>query len=140
MKEVPKTALMTTYITLAGSGGNSSGLVNENWGSDKDSNPTWKSASTYKSSLEEERMNSYFGRLRYNFKEKYMLEATIRRDGSSVFRRRRALGYLPSVAAGWIFSDEPFIKKFYWLSFWKIRASWGTFRTKSFTNLTWHMA
>ena len=74
------------YVHYAsGQWGNSSGLVNENWGSDKDSNPTWKSASTYKSSLEEERMNSYFGRLRYNFKEKYMLEATIRRDGSSVF-------------------------------------------------------
>ncbi|MFR1242912.1 MAG: SusC/RagA family TonB-linked outer membrane protein, partial [Butyricimonas faecihominis] len=60
------------YVHYAsGQWGNSSGLVNENWGSDKDSNPTWKSASTYKSSLEEERMNSYFGRLRYNFKEKY---------------------------------------------------------------------
>ncbi|MEI3422485.1 MAG: hypothetical protein V8R91_16305 [Butyricimonas faecihominis] len=40
-------------------------------------------------------MNSYFGRFRYNYKEKYMLEATIRRDGSSVFGGRRALGYLP---------------------------------------------
>ena len=94
-------------------------------GSDKDSNPTWKSASTYKSSLEEERMNSYFGRLRYNFKEKYMLEATIRRDGSSVFGEDVRWATFPSVAAGWIFSDEPFIKKFYWLSFGKIRASWG---------------
>ena len=114
------------YVHYAsGQWGNSSGLVNENWGSDKDSNPTWKSASTYKSSLEEERMNSYFGRLRYNFKEKYMLEATIRRDGSSVFGEDVRWATFPSVAAGWIFSDEPFIKKFYWLSFGKIRASWG---------------
>lgn len=70
-------------------------------------------------------MNSYFGRLRYNFKEKYMLEATIRRDGSSVFGEDVRWATFPSVAAGWIFSDEPFIKKFYWLSFGKIRASWG---------------
>ena len=95
------------YVHYAsGQWGNSSGLVNENWGSDKDSNPTWKSASTYKSSLEEERMNSYFGRLRYNFKEKYMLEATIRRDGSSVFGEDVRWATFPSVAAGWIFSDE----------------------------------
>lgn len=57
-------------------------------------------------------MNSYFGRLRYNFKEKYMLEATIRRDGSSVFGEDVRWATFPSVAAGWIFSDEPFIKKF----------------------------
>lgn len=114
------------YVHYAsGQWGSYNGLVNENWGSDKDSNPTWKSAYEYKSSLEEERMNSYFGRLRYNFKEKYMLEATIRRDGSSVFGEDVRWATFPSVAAGWIFSDEPFIKKFYWLSFGKIRASWG---------------
>lgn len=43
-----------------------------------------QSAFSYASDFEEERMNSYFGRLTYNFKEKYMFETTIRRDGSSV--------------------------------------------------------
>lgn len=105
--------------------GNGSGLVNMNSGSDKESNPTWRSAFNFKSSLEEERMNSYFGRLRYDYKEKYLLETTIRRDGSSVFGEDVRWATFPSVAVGWIFTEEAFIKPLYWLSFGKIRISWG---------------
>lgn len=83
------------------------------------------SAFTYSSDFEEERMNSYFGRLTYNFKEKYMFEATIRRDGSSVFGEDVRWATFPSVALGWAFSDEPLFKNLYWLSFGKIRVSWG---------------
>ena len=54
-----------------------------------------------------------------------MLEATIRRDGSSVFGENVRWATFPSVAAGWAFSDEAFMKPLYWLSFGKIRASWG---------------
>ncbi|WP_303179125.1 SusC/RagA family TonB-linked outer membrane protein, partial [uncultured Butyricimonas sp.] len=114
------------YVHYAtGKWGNSDGLLNKNDGADKDKNPTWVSAYKYESSLEEQRMNSYFGRLRYNYKEKYMLEATIRRDGSSVFGEDVRWATFPSVAAGWAFSDESFMKPLYWLSFGKIRASWG---------------
>lgn len=88
-------------------------------------NPYYVSAFEYNSDFTEERMNSYFGRLTYNFKEKYMLEATVRRDGSSVFGEDVRWATFPSVAAGWAFSQENFMKKFYWLSFGKIRASWG---------------
>ncbi|MBR5462434.1 MAG: SusC/RagA family TonB-linked outer membrane protein, partial [Butyricimonas sp.] len=74
------------YVHYAtGLWGNGSGLINMNNESDKDNNPVWQSAFNYKSSLEEQRMNSYFGRLRYDYREKYLLETTIRRDGSSVF-------------------------------------------------------
>ena len=83
------------------------------------------SAFTYESDFEEQRMNSYFGRLSYNFKEKYMFEATVRRDGSSVFGDNVRWATFPSLAAGWAFSEEPFMKSLYWLSFGKIRASWG---------------
>ena len=108
-----------------GTWGNGSGLLNMNFGSDKESNPTWQSAFNFKSSLEEERMNSYFGRLRYDYKEKYLLETTIRRDGSSVFGEDVRWATFPSVAVGWIFTEEAFIKPLYWLSFGKIRVSWG---------------
>ena len=70
-------------------------------------------------------MNSYFGRLTYNYKEKYLFEATLRRDGSSVFGEDVRWATFPSIALGWTFSDEEFMKPFYWLSFGKIRASWG---------------
>lgn len=114
------------YVHYAtGKWGDANGLLNQNNGKDKDINPVWAPATSFKSSLEEERMNSYFGRFRYNYKEKYMLEATIRRDGSSVFGENVRWATFPSVAAGWAFSDEAFMKPLYWLSFGKIRASWG---------------
>ena len=63
------------YVHYAtGLWGNGSGLINMNNESDKDNNPVWQSAFNYKSSLEEQRMNSYFGRLRYDYREKYLLE------------------------------------------------------------------
>lgn len=86
---------------------------------------TYHSAFRYSSNLEEDVLCSYFGRLSYNYKEKYLFEATIRRDGSSVFGEDVRWATFPSVAAGWAFSEEPFMKHLYWLSFGKIRASWG---------------
>lgn len=83
-------------------------------------------AYTYGSELKEETMCSYFGRLSYNYKEKYLLEGTIRRDGSSVFGEDVRWATFPSISAGWAFSQESFMKRFYWLSFGKVRASWGT--------------
>lgn len=85
-----------------------------------------KSAYTYASEFSEERMESYFGRLSYNYDRKYLFEATLRRDGSSVFGENVRWATFPSVSAGWAFSEEEFLKRFYWLSFGKIRASWGT--------------
>lgn len=108
-----------------GDWGEGNGLINNNSESDRETNPVWGSAYEYKSGLEEERMNSYFGRLRYNYREKYMFESTIRRDGSSVFGDDVRWATFPSVAVGWAFSDEPFLKNLYWLSFGKLRASWG---------------
>lgn len=108
-----------------GEWGEGNGLLNDNSESDRETNPVWSPAYGYKSSLEEERMNSYFGRFRYNYKEKYMFETTLRRDGSSVFGDDVRWATFPSVAVGWAFSDESFLKDLYWLSFGKFRASWG---------------
>jgi TonB-linked SusC/RagA family outer membrane protein len=69
---------------------------------------------------------SYFGRLAYNYRQKYLLEATLRRDGSSVFGEETRWATFPSVAAGWAFSEEPFLAAAVpWLDFGKLRASWG---------------
>lgn len=68
---------------------------------------------------------SYFGRVNYNFKETYLLNATFRADGSSKFDKEHRWGYFPSVSAGWILSNEPFLASQSFLSFLKLRASWG---------------
>lgn len=97
-----------------------------------------RSAFSYQSKFEEERLNSYFGRLTYNYKEKYMFETTVRRDGSSVFGEKVRWATFPSVAAGWAFSEESFMKPLYWLSFGKIRASWGRSGQKFFQRYLAH--
>jgi len=74
----------------------------------------------------EYRRLSYFGRLGYNYKEKYMLNATLRADGSSKFAPGHHWGYFPSVSAGWTISSESFMASTSgWLDQLKLRASWG---------------
>jgi TonB-dependent starch-binding outer membrane protein SusC len=77
---------------------------------------------------------SYYGRLSYNFMEKYLFDATIRADGSSNFAKDKRWGYFPSASAGWIFSEEDFMKSRSWLSFGKLRASWGQNGNQSIPN------
>lgn len=70
---------------------------------------------------------SWFGRIMYSYKEKYLLQANIRYDASSRFAPGYRWGAFPSVSAGWIVSQEPFMHKTAsWLSFLKVRASWGS--------------
>jgi TonB-dependent starch-binding outer membrane protein SusC len=68
---------------------------------------------------------SQFGRINYNFDEKYVLSATVRRDGSSRFGDENKFGIFPSVSAGWIMSNESFFPQSGLLNFAKLRASWG---------------
>lgn len=69
---------------------------------------------------------SYFGRLGWSWNDTYMLNATIRADGSSKFARGHRYGYFPSVSVGWNISNEAFMENTRsWLDFFKIRASWG---------------
>jgi TonB-dependent starch-binding outer membrane protein SusC len=73
----------------------------------------------------ESALMSYFGRLQYNFKEKYLFNATFRADGSSNFAPDHRWGYFPSLSAGWIASREDFMQNIRSLDFFKLRASWG---------------
>lgn len=77
-------------------------------------------------SASDSKMQSFFGRLSYNYNEKYMLETTVRRDGSSNFGPNNKYGTFPSVSAGWVVSSEDFMERTSsWLNFMKLRASWG---------------
>lgn len=68
---------------------------------------------------------SFFGRVNYNYQEKYMASVIMRADGSSTFARGHRWGYFPSVSAGWVISNESFMSGIKWLDFLKLRASWG---------------
>jgi TonB-dependent starch-binding outer membrane protein SusC len=66
---------------------------------------------------------SYFGRVAYNYKDKYLLYGTMRADGSSKYQEK--WGYFPTIGAGWVISDEDFLKNNDIVPFLKLRASWG---------------
>ncbi|PIQ19866.1 MAG: SusC/RagA family TonB-linked outer membrane protein [Cytophagales bacterium CG18_big_fil_WC_8_21_14_2_50_42_9] len=73
-----------------------------------------------------DRRMSYFGRLNYNFKETYLINATLRADGSAKFGSNNRWGYFPSVSTGWVISNESFMANTQnWLSYLKLRGSWG---------------
>ena len=68
----------------------------------------------------------YFGRINYNYKEKYLLEANFRADASSRFAKGYRWGYFPSFSAGWRISEEDFMENTRgWLQSLKFRGSWG---------------
>ncbi len=69
---------------------------------------------------------SYFGRVNYSFKDRYLMTATLRRDGSSVFPASDRWDMFPSVGLGWIITGEEFMKNQKIFDFLKLRASWGT--------------
>ena len=68
---------------------------------------------------------SYFGRVSYNYDERYMLEATMRADASSNFGPNNKWGYFPSVSLGWNVSNEPWYEAGDIMNTLKVRASWG---------------
>ncbi len=71
-------------------------------------------------------LSSYFGRINYVFKDRYLLEANIRRDGSSKFAKAHRWGTFPSGSVGWRISEEPFFKPLRgWIDNLKVRASYG---------------
>ena len=75
---------------------------------------------------DEEYLASWFGRVSWDYNETYMATATLRYDGSSIFTDGKRWGWFPSVSAGWVMSNEPFMESTKsWLDFFKLRASWG---------------
>ena len=66
---------------------------------------------------------SYFGRISYNFSDRYLLYGTMRADGSSKYQQK--WGYFPTIGAGWVISEEGFMKNGSVIDYLKLRGSWG---------------
>ncbi len=75
--------------------------------------------------VSEFRRLSYFGRVEYSFKDRYLLSGILRRDTSSRFGPNNQTAWFPSVTTGWIISDEEFFDTGEWFNFAKLRASYG---------------
>lgn len=79
----------------------------------------------YSSSETEFTFLGYFARANYKFKDKYLLSVSGRYDASSRFGKNSRWGFFPAASAGWIASEEAFLANVNWLSFLKLKASWG---------------
>lgn len=77
---------------------------------------------------------SYFGRVNYTLKDKYLFEANLRADGSSRFKDGNKWGIFPGFSAGWRLSDEQFIQDLGVFSNLKVRGSWGKLGNQNITN------
>ena len=86
---------------------------------------------TYRS---KSRYIAFFGRAMYNYKEKYLVSLSLRRDGSSRFGSAHKWGWFPAVSLGWRISEEPWLKKVEWLDELKIRAGYGVTGNQDFEN------
>lgn len=84
--------------------------------------PTTKDNS---SALSKYAILSQFGRINYDYADKYLFEFNIRRDGSSRFGSNYKYGVFPSFSAGWVLTQEDFMKNVPLINFFKLRASWG---------------
>lgn len=90
-------------------------------------------ASLY-SSKSSNRYIAFFGRVMYNYGEKYMVAASLRRDGSSRFGANNKWGWFPSVSLGWRLSQEDWLKDAKWLDELKLRAGFGMTGNQDFEN------
>ena len=84
--------------------------------------------------VDESKLISFFGRANYTLSDKYLLTASVRRDGSSRFGAGNQWGIFPSVAGARRVIEEPFMQRFSQLSDLKLRASWGVNGNQSFGN------
>ena len=100
----------------------------DSWDFATDDIHTFNTAATFRNwddSETEWALVSYFGRLQYNFNDRYLFSASIRRDGSSRFGEDNKWGVFPAFSGAWRISEENFMSSVDWLSNLKIRASWG---------------
>ncbi len=81
------------------------------------------------------RLSSYFGRLDYTYDDKYIIGATIRRDGSSDFSPSARWGNFPSISGAWRISGEDFMKSVTWVNDLKLRGGWGKLGSTSNVHL-----
>ena len=78
---------------------------------------------------------SYFGKLNYNYADRYLASLTMRYDGSSRFGKNNRYGMFPSISAGWRIKEEKFMQNVNWLDNLKLRASWGQTGNQEISNI-----
>src|SRR6185503_14123186 len=84
--------------------------------------------------IQESKLISFFGRVNYNYEDRYLIGASIRRDGSSRFGPSNAWGTFPAFSVGWRLSEEDFMRNMRTFSDLKLRASWAKTGNQSFAN------
>lgn len=77
---------------------------------------------------------AFFGRVMYNYGDKYMASVSLRRDGSSRFGANNKWGWFPAVSLGWRMTEEDFMKNVHWLDEFKLRAGFGMTGNQDFAN------
>ncbi len=92
---------------------------------------------SYSSTSTPDRMASFFGQANYNLNHRYLLSLTMRADGSTKFAPGNQWGYFPSIAGGWVISEEDFMKDLTWINQLKIRAAMGVSGNNSIKNDQW---
>lgn len=85
----------------------------------------------------EQAFSSLFSRLNYDYKDKYLLMASVRRDGSSKFAPKRRYGIFPAVSAAWRISEEEFMRSQGWINDLKLRLSYGVSGNDQIGNYSW---
>ncbi|MCB0649332.1 MAG: TonB-dependent receptor [Saprospiraceae bacterium] len=90
----------------------------------QDQTSTQEQPTTFSSYAIKNELQSFFGRINYGFKDKYMATVTMRADGSSKFGNNNKYGYFPSLAAGWNIANESFMNVSF-INVLKLRGSWG---------------
>ncbi|EFK37365.1 Outer membrane cobalamin receptor protein [Chryseobacterium gleum] len=102
-------------------------IANQGAGISPDINPGYSGEAFVPAAgyAQENELQSYFGRVNYNYDKKYLLTASLRADGSTRFGQNNKYGYFPSVAVGWTVSNENFLKDSQIINELKLRGSWG---------------
>jgi len=101
-------------------------IADQGTGVPPDYNPGYSGTPTNPSGYaQENELQSFFGRVNYNYDNRYLLTASLRADGSTRFGEDNKYGYFPSFALGWTLSREQFLKDVPAIRDLKLRASWG---------------
>ena len=85
----------------------------------------------------ESKLASFFGRVNYTFRDRYLLTLSVRRDGSSKFGPTNQWGTFPAAAVAWRIGEEAFLDRVEWLSDLKLRGSWGVNGNQAIDSYLW---